>query len=121
MISCCAETQADLWWTIFAALSIFELVILASFLLMRRFNARDQRIRNAFCDARQRFMSAADEHRAELADPATFIRVVLLGIRAIEAFAWAREVAPDLHPDADWLNTMRWIELKAKRFELRRG
>jgi ABC-type multidrug transport system fused ATPase/permease subunit len=121
MITCCVESTSGPWWMTLVAFDLLVLILLASFILMRHFNARDQRIRDAFRDARHRFMSAADEHRAELSELPTFIWVVLLGVAALAAFVRAKEVTPDLHPDADWLNTMRWIELKAKRFELWRG
>jgi len=119
-ISCCVSAR-DPWMGLLVTCDLFVLVLVVSFILMRHFDARDRRIHDVFEDTRAQFMSAARRFQDSRVGCPSLVEIVFLGFGALQAFNRAQRCNPELIPDADWMNTMLWVERKAKTMGLWRG
>jgi len=119
---CCAADASGPWWLPLAAFDLFVIVCLVCFVLIRYFNARDARTDAAWraaTEARGRFMETLAEWQVgRYSADALFTVLVLRATASLNAYRAAVAATPKHlpvpEPDADWLNGLRWVEMKAK-------
>ena len=124
-VVCSTTGAAGPWWATLAVLDLFVLVLVVSFILIRHFDRRDARLRSAwqrYAEARERFMRAAWHYQAGgIRDiRSALTQLVMLGADSLAAFDEFHAAHPDAQTlaDADWINTLMWVQSKARLFDV---